>query len=198
MALKRMVDLSVAGTMLVMLSPLFLVVALAILLTDGRPIFYSQSRVGKGGRMFRMFKFRTMVRDAEAALRSDPKLYAEYLQNWKLDNDPRITKIGRWLRATSVDEFPQFWNVILGDMSIVGPRPIQQSELGMYDPHAAEVYCAMVPGCAGLWQCSGRSDTSYEDRLKLDEQYLLTASVRADVKIMIMTGLAMIRREGAH
>jgi len=198
MVLKRMVDLSVAVAMLLILAPLFLIVSVLILLTDGRPIFYSHSRVGKGGKVFRMLKFRTMVRNADEVLKRDPELYAEYLRNWKLDHDPRVTKIGAWLRSTSVDEFPQLWNVIRGEMSLVGPRPIQERELAMYDAHAAEVYRAMVPGCAGLWQCSGRSDTTYEERLRLDEQYLRTASVRADVKIMIMTGLAILRREGAH
>jgi hypothetical protein len=123
-------------------------------------------------------------------------LWAEFQKNFKLDPDPRITKVGAFIRKTSLDELPQFWNVLKGDMSVVGPRPIVEKELAMYGDKQ-DVYLAMKPGCAGLWQCSGRSETTYEERIELDEQYYRAASIRNDIKILVMTLISIVRREGA-
>jgi hypothetical protein len=144
-----------------------------------------------------MLKFRSMVKNAEEVLKRDPVLYEEFKTNFKLKNDPRILPIGKFIRKTSLDELPQLINVLRGEMSIVGPRPIIEKELEMYRDKK-DIYLSMKPGCAGLWQCSGRSETSYEERVALDEQYYVTASIRNDIKILVMTFLAILKKEGAQ
>ena len=195
--MKRLFDVLLSGTGLVLSSPLWLLIALAVVAEDGRPVFFTQERVGRGGRRFRAFKFRSMVKNAEAVLAARPDLMEEYKRTFKIANDPRIFPLGKFLRKTSLDELPQLWNVIRGEMSLVGPRPIVEKELEMYGDQK-EIYLAMKPGCAGLWQCSGRSDTTYEERVLLDEQYYRGASLRNDLKILFMTFLAIFKREGAH
>lgn len=193
---KRLIDILASAVALVIFGPLMLVIAVLIASKDGFPVIFKQRRIGEGGRIFHMYKFRSMVKNAEEVLRKDPALWAEFQKNFKLDPDPRITKVGGFIRKTSLDELPQFWNVLKGDMSVVGPRPIVEKELSMYGDRQ-ELYLRMKPGCAGLWQCSGRSETSYEERIELDEQYYRTASVRNDIKILVMTLLSIVKREGA-
>lgn len=197
MVLKRIVDFVLAGLGLLVLLPFFAVVSAIIFFTDGRPIVFRHSRVGRHGQMFQVYKFRTMVNNAEEVLKRDPALYEEFKQNFKLENDPRITKIGRFLRSTSMDELPQLINVVCGQMSLVGPRPIVPNELEKYGDRK-DVYLEMLPGCAGLWQCSGRSDTTYDERVDLDAEYYRRAGVRMDLWIMWRTFISIIKRDGAH
>lgn len=196
-AAKRAFDIIFGSVALVVLFPVFLLVSLAIVLTDGFPIVFKQKRVGKDGREFYIYKFRTMVNNAEEILRSRPDLMEEYQRTYKITNDPRISKIGRILRKTSLDELPQLLNVVYGEMSLVGPRPIVPKELEKYGD-MAWAYLLMKPGCAGLWQCSGRSDISYKERVHLDITYYEKAGLRYDSWVIIKTIFEIFRMRGAN
>jgi Undecaprenyl-phosphate galactose phosphotransferase WbaP len=199
-ALKRGLDVLGAGAMLLLLSPLFLVLALLIR-ADGGPAFFAHRRIGRHGAGFGCLKFRSMVVDSqarlEALLASDPAARAEWDATRKLKNDPRVTKIGRFLRATSLDELPQLINVLRGEMSLVGPRPVIQAELDSFYGAAAIHYMSVRPGITGLWQISGRSDTSYAQRVALDMAYVAQASLWQDIKILARTPVAVLSRRGA-
>lgn len=194
---KRAFDFLAAILGLLILFPVFLVVALLIAAKDGFPVIYRHQRVGRNGKPIHILKFRSMVKNADEVLKADPVLYAEFLKTFKLENDPRITKVGAFIRRTSLDELPQLLNVVTGEMSLVGPRPVVPSELARYADRQ-DVYLAMVPGCAGLWQCSGRSDTTYAERVELDLEYYEKASFWADVSILFRTAVAILTRKGAH
>lgn len=176
--------------------PLMAIVAAAVKLTSKGPAVFSQNRVGKDGRLFRCYKFRTMVVDAEEVLDRNPELKAEFLKRHKLDNDPRITPIGSFLRRTSLDELPQFFNVLVGDMGLVGPRPIVPAELVKYGEFA-EALVTVRPGLTGLWQVSGRSETTYEERVQLDMRYIAERTILKDLGIIFRTVFATIGRKGA-
>lgn len=187
---KRLMDVLFSFAALVFLFPAIAVIALALLIQDGRPIFYRHRRVGRDGREFGCLKFRTMRRDAEAVLADllerDDDVRREWAANQKLKQDPRVHRIGQFLRNTSLDEIPQFLNVLRGEMSIVGPRPIITDEV----PHYGEnfvFYLSMTPGVTGLWQVSRRSDTSYSARVGFDVDYFRARSTRLDLKIMFQT-----------
>ncbi|MCG9894818.1 MAG: sugar transferase, partial [Fimbriimonadaceae bacterium] len=195
--LKRAVDIIAASLLLVALGPLMLLIALSVRLSDGGPAVFSQYRVGRKGRVFRIFKFRTMHTNAEEILRANPVLMEEYLRNYKLDPDPRLTKLGALLRKTTLGELPQLWNVLRGEMSLVGPRPIVEREMEKYGLYQS-VYLEMKPGCAGLWQCNGRSDLTYRERVELDVEYFMTAGSRRDMEIVGRTLVAVLARRGAH
>lgn len=186
----RGLDISVCLLAFVLLSPAFLAVTIAIKIADPGPVFFRQRRIGKDGRFFRCWKFRTMVVDAEQRLekllRSDPDAAAEWKENQKLRVDPRITPLGRFLRRTSLDELPQLMNILVGEMSLVGPRPIVEDEVKRYGERFA-LYCRVRPGLTGLWQISGRSDTRYFERVLLDARYVCSKSVLKDIKIMVLT-----------
>lgn len=194
--MKRVFDVVVAGTLLLLLLPVFVVVAGLIVFTDGTPVLFRQKRVGMGGRLFWIYKFRTMRRDAEAMLDRDPALKEEFLKNYKLEEDPRLLPFGQSLRSMTLDELPQLLNVLAGQMSLVGPRPIVEPEQEKYG-EAIEVYCLMKPGCAGLWQHRGRSNLTYEQRVAFDVEYYQTASIRRDVLILWQTVVAVFLRRGA-
>lgn len=199
--LKRVFDLVTASLLLLMLSPLMLWVAWQIRREDGGPVFFVQPRVGKGGQPFLFVKFRSMVADADAALanwqQSHPELYAQYRAgNFKLADDPRITRVGRWIRRTSVDELPQLINVLRGDMSLVGPRPLLSRELPDYGPSISTYHMAR-PGITGLWQISGRSNTSFAQRIAMDLWYVRNWSLWYDFVIMVRTVGVVLRQEGA-
>ena len=194
---KRAMDIIFGCLALVVLSPIFALVALAIVLTDGFPVIFKQKRVGKDGKEFNIYKFRTMVKNAEEILRSRPDLMEEYQKTYKITHDPRISKVGRVLRKTSLDELPQLWNVVLGNMSLVGPRPIVPKELEKYGD-MAWAYLLMKPGCAGLWQCSGRSDISYNERVQLDLEYYRRAGLRYDSWVILRTVFDILRCRGAN
>ena len=198
---KRALDIIGAGLGLVLLSPFFLIVALMVR-ADGGPAFFAHQRVGRGGKLFGCLKFRSMVIDSqtrlEALLANDPAARAEWEATRKLKNDPRITRIGRFLRSTSLDELPQLINVLLGEMSLVGPRPVQEAEIDRYYGASAAHYMAVRPGITGLWQVSGRSETSYESRVALDVAYVSRPSMLADLSILLRTPVAVVSRRGAH
>lgn len=191
---KRVLDVVGSLAALIVFAPIILLTALAVYLTDRGPVFFRQVRVGANGREFRMIKFRSMRPDAEEVLHSDAVLYQRYLDNnCKLEahEDLRITKVGRFIRATSLDEFPQFWNVLRGDMSLVGPRPaLPEQDIGHY--HDAR------PGITGLWQVTGRSEVNYHDRIVLDRTYVQEWSLLTDLRILLSTPLAVARRRGAY
>jgi Undecaprenyl-phosphate galactose phosphotransferase WbaP len=198
---KRALDIIGAGVGLVLLAPFFLIVALMVR-ADGGPAFFAHQRVGRGGKLFGCLKFRSMVVDSQARLESllanDPVARAEWEATRKLKNDPRITRIGRFLRSTSLDELPQLINVLRGEMSLVGPRPVQEAEIDRYYGASAAHYMAVRPGITGLWQVSGRSETSYESRVALDVAYVSRPSLLADISILLRTPVAVLSRRGAH
>jgi lipopolysaccharide/colanic/teichoic acid biosynthesis glycosyltransferase len=199
--LKRAMDILGAGTLLLLALPFFLVVALAVKL-DGGPAFYGHPRVGRGGKLFACLKFRSMVVDSDRALAalldSDPAARAEWEATRKLKHDPRVTWIGRLLRASSLDELPQLINVLRGEMSLVGPRPVVQRELAQHYGLAAEHYLSVRPGITGLWQVSGRSDTSYDQRVALDVAYATRPSLLTDLRILLRTPAVVLLRRGAY
>ena len=197
LALKRGLDLAVSGLMLTLLSPLLLGVALWILLDDGRPVLFRQRRAGKEGEPFTMVKFRTMVNDAEQRL---PELVdIENLDQpaFKIPDDPRVTPSGRWLRRTSIDELPQLLNVLRGQMSLVGPRPEEESVVALYDERQRS-RLAIKPGMTGPMQVYGRSDLTFEERLAMERDYLDNLSLLTDLEILMRTPRAMVRGEGAY
>ena len=199
-ALKRAIDVVGSGFLLISLAPVFMILASSVGLS-GRPIFFSQQRIGKDGRRFRCFKFRTMVPQAEDALtkllESHPKLSEEWQQTRKLRDDPRVTQVGAFLRRTSLDELPQLFNVLMGEMSLVGPRPIVQQELNLY-ARASGWYLAARPGMTGLWQISGRNDIGYRKRIALDTYYVRNQGFLLDAVILLRTIRVVIRGSGAY
>ena len=199
--LKRAFDLLGAGVLLLLAAPAFALLALLVR-ADGGPAFYAHERVGRGGRRFGCLKFRSMVTDSQyrldTLLDADPAARAEWEATRKLKDDPRVTRIGRLLRATSLDELPQLINVLRGEMSLVGPRPVVAAELAAHYGAAAEHYLAVRPGITGLWQISGRSETSYDTRVALDTRYATNPSLWADLGILLRTPLAVLSRRGAY
>jgi len=179
----------------------FLAISLAITLDSKGGVFYKQTRIGKGGRRFKALKFRTMVLNADQILQQyldeSPELKAEWLATHKLKRDPRVTRVGSILRKLSLDEMPQFWNIIIGEMGLIGPRPIVDEEIEKYGK-CFELYKQARPGLTGLWQVSGRSDTSYQRRVELDEYYLLNRSIKLDIQILLKTVYVVIGRKGAY
>ncbi|MGN6275466.1 MAG: sugar transferase [Solirubrobacterales bacterium] len=196
-AMKRAMDVAVSATMLLLLSPLLLGVALWILLEDGRPVFFRQRRAGKDGEPFTMVKFRTMVTDAEQRLPELVDIASLDQPAFKIPDDPRVTRSGRRLRRTSVDELPQLWNVLRGDMSLVGPRPEEESVVALYDERQRS-RLAVKPGVTGPMQVYGRSDLTFEERLAMERDYLDNLSLLTDLAILLRTPRAMIRGEGAY
>jgi exopolysaccharide production protein ExoY len=198
-AIRRLMDLAVALGLLVALAPVMVVVALAIVVSMGRPVLHAHARLGLGGRVFPCLKFRSMVRDAERRLRDDHALYRRYVEaNFKMpdDEDPRVTRLGRLLRRTSLDELPQLWNVLVGHMTLVGPRPIVPAELERYGEYG-RLLLRVKPGLTGLWQVSGRSSIGYPERARLDLEYLATRSFTRDLQLILRTVPAVIRQRGA-
>lgn len=201
---KRFWDVVIAGIALLLLAPVFLAIGLAIVLTSPGPVFYSHMRLGRGGRFFRMWKFRSMVVDADRRLHeyldAHPEIRAQWEEDQKLQDDPRITAVGKFLRRSSLDELPQLWNVLNGSMSLVGPRPVPDDgieKFESYGPLYVEYYKAVRPGLSGLWQVSGRSDLAYDDRVKLDMRYIRNWSVWFDWEILLKTARAVFTGRGA-
>ena len=201
--LKRTGDLFFSLAVLTLGSPLFLLLAALVMLSSPGPVFYVQRRIGRGYKEFGCIKFRTMRPDADRilsrVLAQSPQLRAEFRKDFKLKSDPRITRIGRFLRRSSLDELPQFLNVLKGDMSVVGPRPIVQGEVERYGRHMDEVL-AVRPGLTGIWQVSGRNNLSYPIRVKMDVSYARRRSVLIDLAIIVCTvGVILFPRDrGAY
>lgn len=194
---KRACDVVFALLILMATGPLLIVAIGAVALSSPGPIFFGHERCGRGGAGIRCWKLRTMIDGAEARLNQNAQLAEEFTANHKLYNDPRVTGIGRVLRATSLDELPQLLNVFKGEMSLVGPRPVPRKELdAMYGESATEVF-SVLPGITGLWQVTGRSSVSYEQRVQLDLEYVRSRSMRIDMQILVRTPGAVLSRRGA-
>ncbi len=192
----------VALLMLPFLLPLIALFAVLIKMESQGPIIFKQRRIGKDGRSINIYKFRSMYVDAadrlEKMLESSPEIREEWEKSFKLKNDPRITKVGAFLRKTSLDELPQIFNVLQGKMNFVGPRPVLQEEIDRYYKEYAEYYFMVKPGITGLWQVSGRSDTDYDFRVRIDKWYVVNWSLWLDIVIMIKTVRVVLKREGAY
>ena len=204
---KRILDLAGSAAFLIAFSPVFLLVAAAVKLTSQGPVFFRQQRIGEAGRPFLMLKFRTMQVNA------DPAIHQQYVENFitssgtsepranvvfKIVNDPRVTSVGHFLRRSSLDEFPQFWNVLKGEMSLVGPRPPLPYEVARYKGWHKRRLLEAKPGITGLWQVTGRSRTTFDEMVRLDLRYAQTCSIWTDVKILLATPRAVLTGKGAH
>ena len=200
-AIKRAVDLGLIILSLPLLIPVFLFLMLCIKFDSPGPIFYTQKRIGRNGRNVLIWKFRTMMVDAESALNlmleKDDVLREEWEHNFKLKNDPRVTRVGKFLRRTSLDELPQVWNVLKREMSLIGPRPIVQEEIPIYGDDL-EVFKQVLPGMTGMWQISGRNDLSYDERIGLDVYYVQNWSIWLDLHILMHTMLIVLQGRGAY
>nr|WP_235012005.1 sugar transferase [Caballeronia catudaia] len=197
---KRTIDILGSSTLLVVLLPILIGIGL-IVLSDGGHAIFGHQRIGRGGRTFRCLKFRSMINNADAVLTDflakNPQAREEWNRDFKLRNDIRITPIGRILRRTSLDELPQLWNVLRGDMSLVGPRPVVDKELPRYGQDA-RYYLMVKPGMTGLWQVSGRNDVDYATRVSLDVSYVKERSVLLDVSILLRTFKVVFEKDGAY
>jgi exopolysaccharide production protein ExoY len=199
---KRAFDILFSICALILGAPLFIFLIIITFCSSGK-IFYAHERLGRGGKPFRCYKFRSMYADADQRLNeilaNDPEKKAEWEKTFKLKNDPRVTPIGGFLRKTSLDELPQFWNVLRGDLSIVGPRPVVQAELNKYFGVKAYKILSVRPGLTGPWQVSGRSNINcYQQRIKLDESYIDRQSFLLDLKLIAKTIPAIVTSKGAY
>ena len=199
--LKRLIDLFGGVIGLIVLSPFLLLIMIAIKLDSPGPVVFAHQRLGTNGRIIDVYKFRTMVQNADVVLKKlleeNPEAREEYYKEFKLKDDPRVTKLGVFLRKTSLDELPQLWNVVTGEMSLVGPRPIIPQEIGHYRDYA-KLLLRVPPGITGLWQVSGRNDIPYDERVKLDMYYINNWSFWTDVSILLRTVPAILARKGAY
>jgi exopolysaccharide production protein ExoY len=196
LVMKRCIDIQIALVAIVLLLPVFCIIALCITIDDRGPIFHFREIVGSNGKRFWALKFRTMIPNADAYLQMHPQLMSTYSQNMKLEKDPRITRVGRFLRKTSIDELPQIFNILIGQMSLVGPRIIHPSELSRYGAYAPK-RLSVKPGLTGLWQISGRQQVSYEERIVLDMYYIDHRSIVLDLVIMVKTLKVFVVHTGA-
>jgi len=195
--IKRLMDIILSLLAIVLLSPIFLIVGLIVRFDSKGKIVFGHERIGKNMKRIKVYKFRTMYENADEIFRNfSEEQKREYYTNFKLDNDPRITRVGGFLRRTSLDELPQLFNILKGDMSIVGPRPIVEKEIEKYGEFVEIVFSAL-PGLTGYWQANGRSDTTYEERVQMDMYYIKNRSILLDIKIIFKTFLSVIKKEGA-
>ena len=195
--LKRVIDFTAALLGVILLSPIFLVIAIMIKFDSKGPIVFGHIRKGLNGKDIKVYKFRTMYENSKEIFENfTEEQKKEFYINFKLDNDPRITKIGDFLRRTSLDELPQLFNILKGDMSIVGPRPIVEAEIEKYGKYSEKLF-SVIPGLTGYWQASGRSDTTYEERIAMDMYYIDNRSTALDFKIIFKTFISVIKKEGA-
>jgi len=195
-------DVAISTFLLIILSPLLATIAALIKISSPGPIFYTHERIGRHGKKFKVIKFRSMVVNADKILEEylahNEKAREEWLATRKLKNDPRITRIGKFLRKYSLDELPQLWNVLKGEMSLVGPRPVARDELVQFYKKNTIYYILVRPGMTGLWQISGRSDTSYDERIRLDVHYVKNWSIFLDFKILLKTAQIVLLGKGAY
>jgi lipopolysaccharide/colanic/teichoic acid biosynthesis glycosyltransferase len=194
--LKRALDIAGAAALVLLLAPVILAVGLVVLLDDGWPIIHRRRVVGMRGQ-FDAFKFRTMRTDADKILEANPELKREFERNFKLKNDPRLTRTGPVLRKLSLDELPQFFNVLQGQMSLVGPRMISPPELAKFGPDQ-ETLLSVKPGLTGYWQVNGRQEVNYEERVRMELHYIRNWNLGLDVKILFKTPYAIFKRQGAY
>lgn len=197
LAIKRLIDIIGSLIGIILLSPIYIIIAILIKFDSPGKIVFGHTRKGKGGKDIKVYKFRTMYSNANEIFESfTSKQKEEYYKNFKLDNDPRVTKLGGFLRKTSLDELPQLFNILKGDMTIIGPRPIVEKEISKYGDKAEKLF-SVVPGLAGYWQANGRSDTTYEERVEMDMYYIDNMSFYLDVKILFQTAISVLKGEGA-
>lgn len=200
--IKRTFDIIFSLLALILGLPLFFLIGIAVKLSSPGPIFYRHERIGRGGKPFSCYKFRTMYKDADQRLHElltqQPHLQREWDDTHKLKNDPRVTPLGIFLRKSSLDEIPQFWNILKGDLSVVGPRPVVKHEIDAHFGPKALIILSIRPGLTGIWQVSGRSDTAYSRRIQLDEMYVDTQSFLLDLKLIVKTIPAMLSSRGAY
>ena len=182
--IKRVIDVILASVALILLSPLFAIIAIAIKIDSKGPVFFAHKRIGKNGKIIKLYKFR-------------PEQMREYKENYKLTNDPRITKVGKFLRKTSLDELPQLINIINGDLSIIGPRPVVTDELEKYGVNK-DKFLSVTPGLTGYWAANGRSNTTYEQRMEMELYYIDNLSLKMDIKVFFKTILSVVKKEGAR
>lgn len=195
--IKRVIDVILASVALILLSPLFAIIAIAIKIDSKGPVFFAHKRIGKNGKIIKLYKFRSMVINAEELIKSfTPEQMKEYKENYKLTNDPRITKVGKFLRKTSLDELPQLINIINGDLSIIGPRPVVADELEKYGVNK-DKFLSVTPGLTGYWAANGRSNTTYEQRMEMELYYIDNLSLKMDIKVFFKTILSVLKKEGA-
>ena len=196
--IKRVIDVILASVALIFLSPLFAIIAIAIKIDSKGPVFFAHKRIGKNGKIIKLYKFRSMVINAEELIKSfTPEQMREYKENYKLTNDPRITKVGKFLRKTSLDELPQLINIINGDLSIIGPRPVVADELEKYGVNK-DKFLSVTPGLTGYWAANGRSNTTYEQRMEMELYYIDNLSLKMDIKVFFKTILSVLKKEGAR
>ena len=195
--LKRFFDIVLSLVGLVILAIPCLIIAILIKLCDGGPVLYTQARVGKDGKIFKIYKFRSMYVDADKLLDKLSEQNEVTGPMFKMKNDPRITSVGRFLRKTSLDELPQLWNVLLGDMSLVGPRPPLPKEVAKYSEYDRQRLW-VIPGCTGLWQTTERNDVGFDRMVELDLEYIQKRSLMFDAKIILMTFWVIIHPNGAY
>lgn len=197
MSVKRVFDLVISTIGLIILSPIFLILAIIVKLDSKGPVFFAHTRYGKNGKKFKMYKFRTMYENAQDMINDfTPEQMKEWKENFKLQDDPRITKVGKFLRKTSLDELPQIVNIIKGDLSIIGPRPVIEEELEKYGENK-EKFLSVTPGLTGYWQANGRSSTTYKQRMEMELYYIDHISPKLDFKIFFKTIESVIKKEGA-
>jgi lipopolysaccharide/colanic/teichoic acid biosynthesis glycosyltransferase len=193
---KRGMDVVAALTLLLLASPLLFAIALLVKTTSKGPAFFAHRRLGHNGKMFSCLKFRTMIVNAEERLKQDSELRRQFEEKFKLEDDPRITPVGNFLRRTSLDELPQLIHVLRGEMSLVGPRPIVESELTKYSIYGKKLL-SVKPGLSGLWQVCGRSHTTYPQRVMMDMHYIDHRSFALDLHLLVLTASAVVRKSGA-
>lgn len=195
--IKRFADIVCSAIAIVLLSPFFIIISIAIKATSKGPVIFVHKRVGKNGKKIGIYKFRSMVMNAEELIEKfTPEQKEEFKKNFKLENDPRITKIGKFLRKTSLDELPQLFNILKGDLSIVGPRPIVEVETEIYGEYK-NMLLSVKPGLTGFWAANGRSDTSYKRRRAMEIYYVKNRSLLFDIKIIFKTVISVFKGEGA-
>lgn len=194
---KRFMDIILSLFAILIIWPVLFVISLMIKLDSKGNVIYKQSRLGKNGKVFTIYKFRTMVSNADEVMKNFTKEQKEEFEKFfKLENDPRITRMGNFLRKTSLDELPQVFNILLGDMSIIDPRPVVLKEIDKFG-NLKDEYLSIRPGLTGWWACNGRSDTTYDERIELEMFYIRNLSFKLDVKCLIRTIMAVLKRKGA-
>lgn len=194
---KRIMDFVISFISLIILSPILLIISLIIKIDSSGPIIYKHYRLGKNGKVIGIYKFRTMVKNADEIFKKfTNEQKEEYEKSFKLENDPRVTRVGNFLRKTSLDELPQLLNILKGEMSIIGPRPVVLDEIKKFGNFKAK-YLSVLPGLTGWWACNGRSSTTYEERIKLEMYYIDNQSLKLDIKCFFKTILAVFKRKGA-
>ena len=195
---KRFLDIFLSLIGLVLLSPFFLIIAIIIKLDSKGPVFFVHSRIGEKGKPIGIYKFRTMVENAEELVKIfSEEQKKEFEESYKLQDDPRVTRIGKFLRKTSLDELPQILNILKGELSIIGPRPVIEEELEKYEENK-EKFLSVKPGLTGYWAANGRSDTSYEERIQMELYYVDHISLKLDIQIFFKTIIVVLKKEGAR